>query len=56
MTLRGAASETEVTAYERELGEYLGVEHVVAVSSGTAALQTALNALNVGPGDEVLDE
>ncbi|MGH3669822.1 MAG: DegT/DnrJ/EryC1/StrS family aminotransferase [Pseudonocardiaceae bacterium] len=54
MTLCSAASETEVTAYERELGEYLGVEHVVAVSSGTAALQTALNALSVGPGDEVL--
>ncbi|MGH3548167.1 MAG: DegT/DnrJ/EryC1/StrS family aminotransferase [Pseudonocardiaceae bacterium] len=54
MTLPAAAPGTEVTAYERELGERLGVEHVVAVSSGTAALQTALEAVSVGPGEEVL--
>ena len=46
--------ETEVTAYERELATHLGVAHVVAVSSGTAALHTGLDAVNVGPGDEVL--
>lgn len=32
----------EVTAYERELGERLGVEHVVEVSSGTAACRPRL--------------
>lgn len=46
--------ETEVDAYERELAERLGVAHVVAVSSGTTALQTALDAVGVRPGDEVL--
>lgn len=43
-----------VAAYEQRLAETLGVEHVVAVSSGTAALQTALGALDIGPGHEVL--
>lgn len=46
--------ETEVPAYERELATYLGVDHVVAVSSGTAALHTALDTVGVRPGDEVL--
>ncbi len=54
MTLSSVLPDTEVTAYECELAERLGVEHVVAVSSGTAALQTALEAVNVRPGDEVL--
>jgi dTDP-4-amino-4,6-dideoxygalactose transaminase len=44
----------EVEAFERELAAYLGVEHVVAVGNGTDALQLALLALGVGPGDEVV--
>lgn len=43
----------EVAAFERELGGAVGAAHTVAVSSGTAALELALRALNVGPGDEV---
>ncbi|MDX6511271.1 MAG: hypothetical protein QOE36_775, partial [Gaiellaceae bacterium] len=39
---------------ERRAAEYLGVEHVVAVASGTAALHLSLVALGVGPGDEVI--
>ncbi|MEM3734226.1 MAG: DegT/DnrJ/EryC1/StrS aminotransferase family protein, partial [Nitrososphaerales archaeon] len=39
---------------ERALAEYLGVKHVVLVNSGTAALQAALLALDIGEGDEVL--
>lgn len=54
MTASSVLPDTEVTAYERELAAHLGVEHVVAVSSGTAALHTGLDAVNVGPGDEVL--
>ncbi len=46
--------DTEVTAYERELAAHLGVAHVVAVSSGTAALHTGLDAVNVQSCDEVL--
>jgi dTDP-4-amino-4,6-dideoxygalactose transaminase len=39
---------------ERRAAEYLEAEHVLAVSSGTAALHLALVALGVGPGDEVV--
>lgn len=54
MTASPVLSETEVDAYERDLAERFGVAHVVAVSSGTAAVQTALDAAGVRPGDEVL--
>lgn len=40
-----------VTRFERALADYLGVKHVVAVSSGTAALHLAALAAGVGPGD-----
>ncbi|MGH2996932.1 MAG: DegT/DnrJ/EryC1/StrS family aminotransferase, partial [Gaiellaceae bacterium] len=39
---------------ERRMGEYLQARHVLAVSSGTAALHLSLLALGVGPGDEVI--
>lgn len=42
-----------VDAFERELGVATGVEHVAALSSGTAALHLAFVALGIGPGDEV---
>ena len=44
----------EVTAFERELAARLDTEAAAAVSSGTAALELALRALDVGPGDEVV--
>ena len=43
-----------VDAFERELGERVGVPHVAALSSGTAAIHLALLLLGVGQGDEVL--
>jgi dTDP-4-amino-4,6-dideoxygalactose transaminase len=39
---------------ERRFAEYVGAEHAVAVSSGTAAMHLSLVALGVGPGDEVI--
>jgi perosamine synthetase len=41
-------------AFERSFGERLGVEHVSAVSSGTAGLHLALRAAGVEAGDEVI--
>jgi dTDP-4-amino-4,6-dideoxygalactose transaminase len=49
-----AQGEEEVRGLEREWAAYLGVRHCAAVGSGTAALQLALAALGVGPGDEVI--
>ncbi len=43
-----------VDAFEREIAEIVGVEHVAALSSGTAGLHLALAILGVGPGDEVV--
>jgi dTDP-4-amino-4,6-dideoxygalactose transaminase len=40
--------------FERELAKYCGVAHGVGVASGTDALWLALEALGVGPGDEVV--
>jgi 8-amino-3,8-dideoxy-alpha-D-manno-octulosonate transaminase len=39
---------------EKEFARYLGMRYALAVSSGTAALHTALRGLGVGPGDEVV--
>lgn len=44
----------EVEAFEQEFADYVGVEHGVGVNSGTDALKFALDALGVGPGDEVV--
>ena len=40
--------------FESQLGELWGSENVLATSSGTAALHTALMAADIGPGDEVI--
>jgi pyridoxal phosphate-dependent aminotransferase EpsN len=42
-----------VDAFEAELADATGVEHAVALSSGTAALHLALVVLGIGAGDEV---
>jgi dTDP-4-amino-4,6-dideoxygalactose transaminase len=43
-----------VAELERRMSDYLEAKHVLAVSSGTAALHLALLAVGVGPGDEVI--
>jgi len=42
-----------VAAFEEVVAGFVGIEHAVAVNSGTSALHTALLALGVGPGDAV---
>lgn len=44
----------EVDAFERELAEFCGRRHAVALSSGTAAIHLALLNLGIGPGDLVV--
>ncbi len=43
----------EVAELERQLAEFVGVKHVVGVANGTDALQVALRAERIGPGDAV---
>jgi perosamine synthetase len=44
----------EVERFEQEMASFAGRRHGIAVSSGTAALDIAVAALDIGPGDEVI--
>ncbi|MGQ9813577.1 MAG: DegT/DnrJ/EryC1/StrS family aminotransferase [Candidatus Roseilinea sp.] len=44
----------DVQSFEREFAEFCGAKHAIGVASGTAALQLAMLACGVGPGDEVI--
>ncbi len=52
--IMAGAGAPEVTALEREYAQYVGVEHCLAVKSGTSALHCAAAAVGVQPGDEVI--
>lgn len=43
-----------VRQFQAELEQYLGVEHVIPCANGTDALQIAMMALDLKPGDEVI--
>lgn len=42
-----------VNAFEKEMSEYVGVDHASALSAGTAAIHLALRILGIGEGDVV---
>jgi dTDP-4-amino-4,6-dideoxygalactose transaminase len=43
-----------VTEFEKEFADFVGVKHAIAVANGTDALVLSLRALGIGPGDEVI--
>jgi len=43
-----------VEAFERKWADLVGVDHAIAVTNGTVAIQLALNAIGLEPGDEVI--
>jgi len=51
---RSRREGSKVFEFERAYGAHIGVKHVVGVTSGTTALYTAMAALEIGPGDEVI--
>ena len=48
------ASHARVAKFEQEFSKAIGVDHAIAVGSGTSALHLALMAMGIGPGDEVI--
>ncbi|MFA6402612.1 MAG: aminotransferase class I/II-fold pyridoxal phosphate-dependent enzyme [Salinivirgaceae bacterium] len=45
---------SNLTAFEKELGQYLGVPNVLMLTSGTSAIHTAMMVLGIKDGDEVI--
>jgi len=43
-----------VRQFEEAIGALVGAKHAIAVNSGTAALEASLQALGIGPGDDVV--
>jgi dTDP-4-amino-4,6-dideoxygalactose transaminase len=50
----GVDLQNEVATFEAEFARWLGVSRALAVTSGTGALNVALSALGIGPGQEVI--
>jgi 8-amino-3,8-dideoxy-alpha-D-manno-octulosonate transaminase len=50
----GPDAPQKVSNFEHEFAAFMQVKYALAVTSGTTALQTAVAALQIGPGDEVI--
>ena len=44
----------EVSGFQNELQDYLGIKHVIPCANGTDALQIAMMSLGLKPGDEII--
>lgn len=44
----------ECRAFEKEFADFIGTQYAVTLMNGTVALEAALYALNIAPGDEVI--
>ena len=44
----------ECREFEKEFAQYVGSKHAIALANGTLALELALFAYDIGPGDEVI--
>ena len=51
---RWRSDNSKVLQFEKAYADHIGVEHALGVTSGTTALYTAMAALEIGPGDEVI--
>ena len=49
-----ASTEAWVTAFEREVADYIDVKHAIAVANGTDSLYIIMKMLGIGRGDEVI--
>lgn len=51
---RWSGAKSKVLQFEKNYAQHLGVKYALGVTSGTTALYTAMAALEIGPGDEVI--
>jgi 8-amino-3,8-dideoxy-alpha-D-manno-octulosonate transaminase len=51
---RWRGGDSKALQFEQGYAKHIGVKHAIGVTSGTTALYTAMAALEIGPGDEVI--